>query len=180
MDPEVIVYLGTASKVLSTAFGAGWLVAPPALVDELAALRPRLGVRIPEPVQHAVLALLRSGDLERHVRKVRLEYARRRAALVDGLTHGESGATALGASRVPFRLLGDTAGIHVVLELPDAYPAEHLVEAAAERGVAVYPLDRYYAGPPTMSGLILGYGTATQPQVRRAAAELSRLLTPLT
>ena len=87
MDPDVIVYLGTASKVLSTAFGAGWLVAPPALVDTLAALRPRLGVRIPEPVQHAVLALLRSGDLERHVRKMRLEYARRRAVLVDGLTH---------------------------------------------------------------------------------------------
>jgi GntR family transcriptional regulator/MocR family aminotransferase len=132
-----------------------------------------------------VLALLRSGDLERHVRKMRLEYARRRAALVDGLTHGDGRvhgdrAAATGESRVPFRLLGDTAGMHVVLELPDAYPAKHLVEAAAERGVAVYPLDRYFAGPPTMSGLILGYGTATLPQVRRAASELSRLLTPLT
>ncbi len=179
MDPDVIVYLGTASKVLSTAFGAGWLVAPPALVDQLAALRPRLGVRIPEPVQHAVLALLRSGDLERHVRKMRLEYARRRAALVDGLTHGATAATAHDASLVPFRLLGDTAGMHVVLELPDACPAERLVAAAAERGVAVYPLDRYFAGPSTMSGLILGYGTATLPQVRRAAAELSGLLTPL-
>jgi hypothetical protein len=30
-----------------------------------------------------------------------------------------------------------------------------------------------------MSGLILGYGTATLPQVRRAAAELARLLTSL-
>ncbi len=180
MDPDVIVYLGTASKVLATAFGAGWLVAPPALVDKLAALRPRLGVRIPEPVQHAVLALLRSGDLERHVRKMRLEYARRRAALVEGLTHGDSRAAAQGANRVPFRLLGDTAGMHVVLELPAGYPAARLVEAAAERGVAVYPLDRYFAGPPTMSGLILGYGTATLPQVRRAAAELSGLLTPLT
>src|SRR5882757_10529933 len=37
MDPDVIVYLGTASKVLATAFGAGWLVAPPELVDKLAA-----------------------------------------------------------------------------------------------------------------------------------------------
>jgi GntR family transcriptional regulator/MocR family aminotransferase len=183
MDPEVIVYLGTASKVIATAFGAGWLVAPPGLVDELAALRPRLGVRIPEPVQHAVLALLRSGDLERHVRKMRLEYARRRAALVDGLAHPDrdaAGGAHKAAGRVPFRLLGDTAGMHVVLELPAGYPAARLVEAAAERGVAVYPLDRYFAGPPTMSGLILGYGTATLPQVRRAAAELSGLLTPLT
>jgi GntR family transcriptional regulator/MocR family aminotransferase len=180
MDPDVIVYLGTASKVLATAFGAGWLVAPPALVDKLAALRPQIGTRIPEPVQHAVLALLRSGDLERHVRRMRLEYARRRAALVDGLTHADKDATANGhrtPARVPFRLLGDTAGLHVVLELPSDYPAARLVDAAAARGVAIYPLDRYFAGPPTMNGVILGYGNATLPQVRRAAAELAQLLT---
>ncbi len=104
MDPGVIVYLGTASKVLATAFGAGWLVAPSGVVDALATLRPRLGVRIPEPVQHAVLALLRSGDLERHVRKMRLEYARRRAALVDGLGHPAAGpAAAARPGRAPAR-----------------------------------------------------------------------------
>jgi len=181
MDPDVIVYLGTASKLLATAFGAGWLVAPPELVDKLAELRPRLGIRIPEPVQHAMLAMLRSGDLERHVRRMRLEYARRRAALVDGLTRADKGAESNGhpaaeAGAVPFRLLGDTAGIHVVLELPADYPAARLAEAAAARGVVIYPLDRYFAGPPTVNGVLLGYGTATLPQVRRAAAELARLL----
>jgi len=116
---------------------------------------------------------------------MRLEYARRRAALVDGLTHGglahgsPDAAAAGRPARVPFRLLGDTAGMHVVLQLPGDYPAARLIEAAAARGVAVYSLDKYFAGPPTMSGLILGYGTATLPQVRRAAAELATLLTSL-
>jgi GntR family transcriptional regulator/MocR family aminotransferase len=190
MYPDVIVYLGTASKVLATAFGAGWLVAPTALVDKLAALRPRLGVRIPEPVQWGMLALLASGDLERHVRKMRLEYARRRAVLVEGLTSASRDGIAVVSAgghpaapdhqgRAPFRLLGDTAGIHVVLELPDGYPAARLADAAAARGVTVYTLDRYFAGVPTMNGLILGYGTATLPQIRRAAAELAKLLTRL-
>jgi GntR family transcriptional regulator / MocR family aminotransferase len=185
MDPDLIVYLGTASKVLATAFGAGWLVAPPDLVERLAALRPRLGVRIPEPVQHAILALLRSGDLERHVRKMRLEYARRRTALVDGLTRFVPVTAATGSDQAPaaartglqFHVLGDTAGMHVVLRLPDDYPAARLVEGAAERGVVVYPLDRYFAAEPTVNGVILGYGSATLPQVRRAAAQLAQLLT---
>jgi GntR family transcriptional regulator / MocR family aminotransferase len=185
MDPGVIVYLGTASKVLATALGAGWLVAPPELVEHLAALRPRLGVRTPESVQHAILAWLRSGDLERHVRKMRLEYARRRAALVDTLTHSGvlNHSAALNqrgaAPRAPFRLLGDTAGMHVVLELPADYPTDRLIAAAAERDVVVYPLTRYFAAPPTVNGLIIGYGTATLSQVRRAATVLAELLVQL-
>jgi GntR family transcriptional regulator/MocR family aminotransferase len=120
-----------------------------------------------------VLALLRSGDLERHVRRMRLEYARRRAALVEGLT----AAGLDGAGPPPrFRLLGETAGLHVVLELPADYPATRLIDAAAARGVTVFSLDRYFAGPPAMSGLILGYGTATVAQLRQATAILAPLL----
>ena len=62
----------------------------------------------------------------------------------------------------------------MVLEFPDGRPAADVIDAAAARGVRVYPLDRYFAGPSTMT--ILGYGTATLPQVRRAAAELAHLL----
>ena len=167
MDPEVIVYLGTASKALTPAVGAGWLVASPALVERIARLRPDLGERVPEPGQYALLALLTSGDLERHIRRMRLEYARRRAAIVEALT-------------APCRLLGDTAGLHVVLELPAGLPPELVVAEAAKRGVGLYVLDRYFAGPPSISGLILGYGATPLTQVRRAAAVLATLLAGLT
>ena len=69
--------------------------------------------------------------------------------------------------------------MHVVLELPGDFPVGRLIDAAAERGVTVYPLDRYFAGKPTMNGLIIGYGTATLPQIRRAAAELADAAQPL-
>jgi GntR family transcriptional regulator / MocR family aminotransferase len=176
MDPEVIVYLGTASKVLAPAFGAGWLVANPALVERVARLRPALGERVPEPVQHALLALLTSGDLERHIRRMRLEYGRRRAALADGLTAAGPGG---------WQLRGDTAGMHVVLEFTASTPAgaanmaADVATAAAANGVALHTLDRYFAGPPSISGLVLGYGATPLTQVRRAAAILAPLLAGL-
>jgi GntR family transcriptional regulator / MocR family aminotransferase len=167
MDPEVIVYLGTASKTLTTAFGAGWLIASPDLVRRLAAMRAGLADRVPEPVQYALLALLASGDLERHIRRMRLEYARRRSVIVEVLTRPVVPGQA--------RLLGDTAGMHVVLELAGC-PAGRVAEAAARRGVALSTLDRYFAGPAAVNGLILGYGTASVSQVRRGARVLRDLL----
>jgi GntR family transcriptional regulator/MocR family aminotransferase len=121
---------------------------------------------------------------------MRLEYARRRAALVDALagvtcpgTHaraaGHAGAVDAPPEPGTFRLLGDTAGMHLVLELPASFPAGRLVAAAAERGVGLHTVDRYFAAQPTLSGLILGYGAAPLTQVRRAAGELGPLLSRL-
>jgi GntR family transcriptional regulator/MocR family aminotransferase len=185
MGPDVIVYLGTTSKVLSPVFGVGWLIAAPEMTERLALLRPSLGEKVPEPPQHALLEMLRSGDLERHIRRMRLEYARRRAAIVEALTAPPSAAAAANAAPPAaaagpgtFRLLGDTAGLHVVLELPAGQPADRLVAAAAARGVGLFTVDRYYAGPPTLNALILGYGATPLTQVRRAASELRALLAP--
>jgi GntR family transcriptional regulator/MocR family aminotransferase len=167
MDPDVVVYLGTTSKMLSPVLGAGWLVASPGLVQLIARRRREISERVPEPVQYALLALLTSGDLERHVRRMRLEYARRRVVLVEAL-----------APRA--RILGDTAGMHVVLELPPDCPAADLVAAAAQRGVLVCTVDRYYAGRPTLNAIALGYGATPLPQLRAAATTLRTLIPPFT
>jgi GntR family transcriptional regulator/MocR family aminotransferase len=161
LAPDVVVYLGTASKMLTPVLGIGWLTARPDLIGLLAASRREVSERVPEPVQQALLTLLTSGDLDRHVRRMRLEYARRRAVLVQTLA---------------WPLLGDTAGLHVVLELPASPPADQVAAAAAARGVAIHSVNRYYAGPPTLNALIIGYGATPVTKLRRAAAELRALL----
>ncbi|MCL2581247.1 MAG: PLP-dependent aminotransferase family protein [Streptosporangiales bacterium] len=161
MDPSAVVYLGTTSKILTPVFGAGWVVASPALVASLAECRRQVSERVPEPVQYALLSMLASGDLERHIRKMRLEYARRRAALM-----------ALPGLR------GDSAGLHVVLELPAGRPAAGFAAEAAARGVGVTPADRYFCGEPTLNAVVLGYGATPLAQVRRAAGALRPLLPP--
>jgi GntR family transcriptional regulator / MocR family aminotransferase len=163
LDPDVVVYLGTTSKTLTPTLGAGWLVARPDLIPALAAAAVDLGERVSGPVQHAVTELLASGELERHVRRMRHEYARRRAVMVTALAG---------------RLTGDTAGLHMILELPTG-TATAVAAAARERGVEVATLDRYFGGPPTLEGLILGYGAADLAAVNRGCQVIAEILAGL-
>ena len=163
LDPDVVIYLGTTSKTLTPTLGAGWLVARPDLIPALTAAAVDLGERVSGPVQHAVTELLASGELERHVRRMRHEYARRRAVMVTALTG---------------RLTGDTAGMHMVLELPPG-TATAVAAAARERGVEVATLDRYFGGPPTLEGLMLGYGAADLAAVSRGCQVIAEILAGL-
>ena len=162
LDPDVVIYLGTTSKTLTPALGAGWLAARPDLIPVLTAAAAELGERVSAPVQHAVTELLAGGELERHVRRMRHEYARRRAVMV----------AILGG------LTGDTAGMHMVLELPPG-TATAVAAAARERGVEVATLDRYFAGPPTREGLVLGYGAADLAGVSRGCQVIAGILAGL-
>jgi GntR family transcriptional regulator/MocR family aminotransferase len=162
MDPGVVVYLGTTTKILTPALRVGWLVAEPELVARLVEVAAGLGEWAGGPAQRAVLSMIGAGDLERHIRRMRHEYARRRAAMTGVLGGGAAG-----------RLLGDEAGMHMVLRT--ARDAEETAVAAWRRGVAVATLARYFAGPVTTNGLVLGYGGASGGEITRACRILVNL-----
>jgi GntR family transcriptional regulator/MocR family aminotransferase len=163
LDPEVVVYLGTATKILTPALRVGWLAASPALAGRLAAAGGALGEYASGPAQDALLSLIATGGLERHIRRMRHDYARRRAAMTAVFGGGAAG-----------RLLGDDAGMHMVLETSE--PAARVAAAAAARGVAVATLDRYFGGPVTRNGLVLGYGGARLPDVARGCEILAGVI----
>ncbi|WP_232327511.1 PLP-dependent aminotransferase family protein [Herbidospora yilanensis] len=160
LGPEQVVLLGTLSKSLSPDVGVGWLVAGRPLLDLVARTRKELADRTSGPVQRAVAVLLDRGDLDRHLRRMRLEYARRRAAVV----------AALG----PWTK-GDTAGLHVLAELPEHVVPE-VVAGARERGVLVDTTIRHHHGPPRVHGLVVGYGSAALHDVRQGCGIVRNLL----
>ncbi|SDK23766.1 PLP-dependent aminotransferase family protein [Nonomuraea jiangxiensis] len=162
LDPSRVVLLGTLSKTLAPDVGVGWLVGEAELVSRIAGLRRAVADRTSGPVQQAVATLLERGDLDRHLRRMRLEYARRRAAVVDLL-----GPVC--------RLRGDTAGLHMLAELPaDVVPG--LVARARARGVLLDSVGRHHHGPERLHGLVIGYGSASLADVRRGCRILAGLI----
>ncbi|WP_240197464.1 PLP-dependent aminotransferase family protein [Nonomuraea lactucae] len=162
LDPSRVVLLGTLSKTLAPDVGVGWLVGSEELLDRVARTREDLGDRTSGPVQQAVATLLERGDLDRHLRRMRLEYARRRAVIVEAL-----GGVC--------RLHGDTAGLHVLAELP-AEAVVPVVAAARDAGVLLDTVERHHLGPPRVHGLVIGYGSASLAEVRRGCGILARLV----
>jgi GntR family transcriptional regulator / MocR family aminotransferase len=161
LDPEVIIYLGSTTKTLTPALR---VAAHPSLTARLTWAAGQLGGWAGEPEQHAALTMITTGDMERHIRRMRHEYARRRAAVTAAFADGRTG-----------RLLGDQAGLHVVLRT--RYNADTLAGTARRNGVAVGTLTRFHAGPVPIGGLVIGYGGAPLPDVARGCRTLREILT---
>ncbi|MDI3385628.1 PLP-dependent aminotransferase family protein [Streptomyces sp. B-S-A8] len=149
LDPDRVVYLGTASKSLAPGIRLGWLVLPTWLAAEVAEAKGPVDWACGAMDQLTLAEFLDSGAYDRHVRAARQRYRRRRDELV----------TALAATEV--RLSGIAAGLHAVLELPEG-TEQSVIRSAAWQGLSVLGLGDFRhpdARVPPCDGLVVGYGT---------------------
>ena len=123
LAPDRVVYLGTASKTLAPGLRLGWLLAPASFAEALAQAKLISDRGSPALEQAAFTQFLERGDMDRHVRRTRLVYRRRRDAMVEALHQYLPGA----------RIHGIAAGLHVLVELEGDIDELALVRAARER-----------------------------------------------
>ncbi|MFF7867126.1 PLP-dependent aminotransferase family protein [Streptomyces qaidamensis] len=167
LDPDRVVYLGTASKSLAPGLRLAWMVLPPRLAEEVAAAKG--GVDTCGVLDQLTLAeFLTSGAYDRHLRATRLRYRRRRDALVAAVT-----------ARAPrAQVTGIAAGLHVLLRLPPG-TEQSVVQAANWRGLALHGLARYThpaARAEPVEALVVGYGTPPDHAWSGALDALSAVL----
>jgi GntR family transcriptional regulator/MocR family aminotransferase len=150
-----VAYIGTFSKVVIPGLRIGYLLVSSPVRERILALKRLTDHHTPWSEQVAMAAFCESGDLERHIRRMRRYYANNRSVLAAELAPlGDLG-----------RLLGLDAGLHAYLELrPDIDP-EKVAERCAARGVIVSTLSDYYVAKRYRNGLLLGYGGLEPDQI---------------
>ena len=164
LDPDRVVYAGSASKTLAPALRLGWLVLPPALLEPVMKeklLADRGTARIE---QLAFAHFLERGELDRHLRRMRARYRRRRDTLVAALAEEIPEGTACGAA----------AGLHLIVELTDV-DDEHAIRVQARaRGIEIETMQDFRAAetdsPPA---LVLGYAQMPESAIRAGVRELA-------
>ncbi|MFE9023055.1 PLP-dependent aminotransferase family protein [Streptomyces sp. NPDC007808] len=167
LEPDHVVYLGTASKSLAPGLRLAWMVLPPTLVEEVTAAKG--GTDTCGALDQLTLAeFLASGAYDRHVRAARLRYRRRRDALV----------RALAAQAPHLEVTGIAAGLHVLLRLPPG-TEQSVVQAATWQGLALHGLTFFRheaATTPPADALVVGYGTPPDHAWAGALEALCRVL----
>ncbi len=188
LAPERVLYAGSASKRLAPAMRIGWLLTPSWLSWQLAAAKAAEDGGSEAIGQLALADFVAKGELDRHLRRMRSTYERRRRALLDAL-----------ARRLPqARPAGSPCGLFEPVMLPAAVDEPALIDAAASRGLGLegISLHRFKAdggsvkadsgsieagsGPVEADGgsgpaggargepcLLLGYGGLPEPAIER-------------
>ncbi|HUD62102.1 MAG TPA: PLP-dependent aminotransferase family protein [Acetobacteraceae bacterium] len=157
-----VIYCGTFSKTLAPALRLGFAVVPAPLVAAFVRVGTLMDRGI-DTFNQAVLAeFMRQGLLAPHIRRMRTEYARRRAALLTAMARHAPSVAPIAAP----------GGLHMVTRLPEGVDEAATVAACRNRGLAVSPLGAYYAGTPRMVGLVMGF--ASTPEA--LAADTARRL----
>ncbi len=162
--PDRVVYLGSTRKTLGPWSRLGWFVLPDRLSPSVQELSASL-LHVSSFDQLAFVDFLARGDYDRHIRKMREIYRKRRAVLIDSLH------TAL-----PDLVIGGPAlGLHVVVLTGRSGLARRVCGFACERGVALDSFaDHALPGYDGPDGLLVGFGQVSEAAIPGAVEELAR------
>lgn len=165
LAPERVAFIGSTSVRLAPAVRVGWVLSPSWLTGALTFEQALTGGGAPAIDQLALADFIARGELDRHLRRMRLRYDARRARLLEALRRAIPGA----------RTEGIDAGLHVLVHLPPDADDAATLSAAAAHGVGVDSLADHSARPVS-PGLVLGYGNASDPAIERGITLLAQAL----
>jgi DNA-binding transcriptional MocR family regulator len=130
LDREgIVLSISSASKVLGSGLRVGWLVAPPAIIEQVATLKRSADLHANNFGQVAVTRFLAAGMMDDHLATLR-QICRQRA---DRLT------LALRQRLPDMSVTPARGGLYVWCRLPDGLSAEAVLEEAIARGVPFMP-----------------------------------------
>jgi GntR family transcriptional regulator / MocR family aminotransferase len=162
-----VIYIGTFSKVLFPALRIGYAVVPKDLIPAFSAIRDAADIFSSTLYQAVLTDFIREGHFSRHVRKMRMLYMDRRKTLVKAI-HIHIGANV--------EVIGDDAGMHLVVLLPPGLDDVALSNNAAQNGISAIPLSSCYMKPPIRGGLILGYAGVSPRQIHNGIYKLAAII----
>lgn len=166
LAPDRVLYIGSASKRLAPGMRLGWMLPPSWLSWGLIAAKAIEDAGSEIAGQLALADFIGRGELERHLRRMRLRYAARRETLLAAL-----------ARELPeWRASPSGGGLHVTIALPAEIDEPTLLTAAARRRVGIEGLSLHSYTGEASPGLVLGHAYLAEPAIDRGIRLLAEAI----
>lgn len=163
----MVVYVGSLTKSVAPAFRIGYVVAPTALIDELARLRRIIDRQGDPMLEFAIGQLFKTGDLKRHFRKSLRTYHARRDHFCDLLTTKLSDAVTL---------TKPDGGMAVWALFDPGIDMESLAQRAGREGLFLSSGVAHNPPGQRLNGTRLGFASSTEEELERSVAILKKLI----
>jgi len=167
LAPERVVHIGSASKRLAPAMRLGWMQLPSWLAWPLIQVKATEDAGTESVGQLALHDFIERGELDRHLRRTRHLYERRREALAQAV-----------AEHLPEAHLGEgNAGLYETLALPNGVDESAVIAAAGERGIGIEGLSLHTFSAKAPPTLVLGFASLPEPAISRGLRILAEVAT---
>jgi 2-aminoadipate transaminase len=167
LAPDVVLQLGTFSKVLVPGVRLGWAVGPAALVTAMTAAKQNSDQCAGALGQVLMAEYVRGGHLADTLEIARPLYRRRASAMLDALDrHMPEGVT----------WTRPTGGFFIWLTAPEDVDTRALVAPAARLGVAYVPGAPFYTDLRGGNEIRLSYSRADDDSIHEGIRRLASLL----
>ncbi|MEM6684758.1 MAG: PLP-dependent aminotransferase family protein [Bacteroidota bacterium] len=162
-----VIYIGSVCKTVAPVFRIGYLIAPKVFVDEAARLRGFMDRQGDALLELTFANFIKSGDLDRHIRKVLKVYKQRRDVFCDLLK------TELGDF---FEFEIPKGGMAVWAKLNADYSWQHVSETAKKYKLAIGAWQRYDLANTGHNCIRIGFSAFNETEIRELVERLKRTL----
>ncbi|MDP5274898.1 MocR-like pyridoxine biosynthesis transcription factor PdxR [Chengkuizengella axinellae] len=165
LDPDRVIYIGTFSKILSPALRIGYIILPNSLIERCKNIKWLTDLHTPTLEQLTIARFIDEGYLERHIRKMKKTYKKRRDYLKKCLDRHFG---------TKVNVLGDFTGLHLIAEFDKISFSNEIVKTILkEHKVKIYPVEQHAIEKGKhCNKIILGYGNLDERTLEKGVKRL--------
>ena len=160
-----VLYFGTFSKTLLPSLRISYLIMPAALQQNFEKFNAYQKSTVSRIDQRAAAKFMEEGLYSSHIAKMRTLYRAKRSCLIDSLSKhlGEH-----------FDIIGDTAGLHIIVTLPDGLNEPKAIALAKSAGVEIDAVSPMYQLHKPNNHVMFGYGAPSMDEIERGVQLIAK------